>query len=173
VRGDVIVGNLTPKWARLPKGTVDQELVMLDANDPGWRTPKLTGIISGFQCSDGDLVDDTDFLMIGSNPGIACVGNETMGNNAAGLVAPYTATISKLCCRAQTVSGAGVPYIFTVKEDTVGTALTVSLDNVLFACSTTASDIVDAGDRLTMSFAATAGAADAGTVMCSFAAREN
>jgi hypothetical protein len=36
VRGDLVVGNSTPKWARLAKGTSGQFLKMVDANDPGW-----------------------------------------------------------------------------------------------------------------------------------------
>lgn len=37
VRGDLIVGNSTPKWARLAKGTADQVLRMDGAgNDPGY-----------------------------------------------------------------------------------------------------------------------------------------
>ena len=35
-RGDVIVGNATPKWSRLVKGSTGQYFKMLDANDPGW-----------------------------------------------------------------------------------------------------------------------------------------
>lgn len=39
-RGDVIVGNSTPKWSRLAKGGTGQVFQMLDGNDPGWSTPK-------------------------------------------------------------------------------------------------------------------------------------
>ncbi len=35
VRGDLLVGNATPKWAGLPKGAIGTVLVM-GANDPGW-----------------------------------------------------------------------------------------------------------------------------------------
>lgn len=37
VRGDLVVGNSTPKWARLPKGTANQAFRMdSSGNDPGW-----------------------------------------------------------------------------------------------------------------------------------------
>lgn len=39
VRGDVIVGNSTPAWARKAKGTIGQLFTMVDGNDPGWATP--------------------------------------------------------------------------------------------------------------------------------------
>ena len=35
-RGSLIVGNATPKWDELGKGTEGQVLTMIDANDPGW-----------------------------------------------------------------------------------------------------------------------------------------
>lgn len=39
VRGDLIIGNSTPKWARLTKGTANQVLRMDGAGaDPGWGT---------------------------------------------------------------------------------------------------------------------------------------
>jgi len=40
VRGDLVVGNSTPKWTRLAKGAAYQRLAMdSGANDPTWTTP--------------------------------------------------------------------------------------------------------------------------------------
>jgi hypothetical protein len=39
VRGDVVVGNSTPKWSRLPRGSANQVLRMdSGGNDPAWGT---------------------------------------------------------------------------------------------------------------------------------------
>lgn len=37
--GDLLVGNATPEWERLAKGTEDQVFTMLDADTPGWADP--------------------------------------------------------------------------------------------------------------------------------------
>ena len=44
VAGDIIYGNATPKWARLPKGTAAQVLTMnAGATAPEWATPAAGG----------------------------------------------------------------------------------------------------------------------------------
>jgi hypothetical protein len=42
VRGDILYGNVTPKWARLAKGTLGYVLTM-GANEPGWAAPAAGG----------------------------------------------------------------------------------------------------------------------------------
>lgn len=45
VRGDLIVGNSTPKWSRLPKGSANQALVMDGGgNDPQWALLSASNI---------------------------------------------------------------------------------------------------------------------------------
>jgi len=55
VRGDVIIGNATPAWSRLPKGTANQVLTMDGtATDVIWATP-----VSGFtdpMTTRGDII---------------------------------------------------------------------------------------------------------------------
>lgn len=52
VRGDMIVGNATPAWARVAKGTADQVWQMDAAGtDPVWRTFELNGNVD----LDGEL----------------------------------------------------------------------------------------------------------------------
>lgn len=44
IRGDLVVGNSTPAWTRLPKGSIGQTFRMIDANDPGWDTLDYTDV---------------------------------------------------------------------------------------------------------------------------------
>ena len=41
VRGDVVVGNATPKWARLPVGATAGQYLRTDGTDPGWSGAPL------------------------------------------------------------------------------------------------------------------------------------
>lgn len=42
IRGDLIVGNITPRWARLPKGTANNTLTMdSTGDDPEWNIQNL------------------------------------------------------------------------------------------------------------------------------------
>jgi hypothetical protein len=50
VAGDLLIGNTTPKWARLPKGTQDQVLTM-GMSLPQWTTTLATGAIPNLDAS--------------------------------------------------------------------------------------------------------------------------
>jgi len=59
VRGDVIIGNATPKWARLAKGAANTVLKM-GANDPAWgsvawaEVTSKGGVVSAVSAAGGD-----------------------------------------------------------------------------------------------------------------------
>jgi hypothetical protein len=46
IRGDILYGNATPKWARLAKGTEGYVLTM-GANEPSWAAPAASGAPTG------------------------------------------------------------------------------------------------------------------------------
>jgi len=70
VRGDLVVGNVTPKWARLAAGTIGQVLVM-GATDPGWAAPAPAGVHAVLSAT------HTDTLADGVIRGDLMVGNVT------------------------------------------------------------------------------------------------
>lgn len=99
VRGDLVVGNLTPKWARLPLGGSAKSFVTRDASDVVWSTGMLdltTGktltvgnslTLSG---TDGKSLGLTGSLSIGADTSIT--GGGTIALAAFTLTVPATGT---------------------------------------------------------------------------------
>lgn len=106
VRGDLIVGNLTPKWSRLAIGTVGQ-IVQSDGTDVTWHTivdadipdiltiTKISNLTSnGFvktSAGDGTLSVDTSTYLTG-NQTITLTGDVT-GSGATSIATTYTGVV--------------------------------------------------------------------------------
>src|SRR3990167_715880 len=101
VAGDIIYGNATPKWARLPKGTAAQVLTMnAGATAPEWATPAAGG---GAVATDviwdakGDLAvgtgaDTAVKLTAGSDNAVL----QTLASEATGLIWRTTPSIGAI-----------------------------------------------------------------------------
>jgi hypothetical protein len=94
VRGDVLYGNATPNWARLPKGT-DGYVLAAGATDVAWATPKVAvaNEIADATCYVGFFTDASGNLTAKTNAGFtfnAATGVVT----AAGFTSPgvFTST---------------------------------------------------------------------------------
>ena len=83
VRGDLLIGNATPKWARLPKGTTGQ-LVGTDGNDVTWLTPTDKLWLDAGKCQNTTVV--LDWSTPTTNPG---VGTCVTGTNTQKLVVAF------------------------------------------------------------------------------------
>ena len=64
VRGDLIIGNSTPKWSRLAKGAAGKVLTM-GAEDPSWETPAGNGD-GGAGLGRLDIDEDFEALNLGT-----------------------------------------------------------------------------------------------------------
>lgn len=75
VRGDIVVGNATPLWNRLPKGTAGQFL-KVNANDVLWDTIDRTDIID-YTSGLLDVTAHTDTVTNPPTQGSLILGNAT------------------------------------------------------------------------------------------------
>lgn len=109
VRGDVIVGNATPKWARLAKGTANQAFRMDGTGtDPGWGALADAALSANVA-----LLNRNPQAFTGTNTFAAIGGQITLSGSAS-------------------ISVADTPYalpdtIFIVFVDSSGGAVTVNL----------------------------------------------
>jgi len=77
VRGDLIVGNSTPKWSRLAISATPGDVLTSDGTDVGWAAPAAGGSVSGSGTTNrmtywsdgpGSVLGNTDFVF---DPGIS------------------------------------------------------------------------------------------------------
>lgn len=105
IRGDILYGNATPKWARLAKGTEGQVLTM-GANEPAWAAPGV-GALALDDLSDVDAAapNDNDVLTWDSDTSkwVAAAGGGGGGapTDAQYIVGAANATLSAEKVKAQ------------------------------------------------------------------------
>ena len=147
-RADLIVGNSTPAWARLAKGTANQFLRMDGtATDPAWTTVTLftNSARHPYEFSAASL---------GNNAYLACDGGSTQASSGTisarrRFRARTAGTLSKLIVDLDTAPGAGNSRTFTIRINEVDSALAVTISNT----DTLSSEDIDtvaaaAGDRI-------------------------
>lgn len=112
--GDILFGNATPKWARLPKGS-DGQVLTLVSGLPAWQTPGGGGDLSVFR-----------FRKVGQyvTTGIAATAKTTLALTANRLYAipffvPKTITLDRIAIHVST-AGTGNARLGIYRDD--GTA---------------------------------------------------
>jgi len=149
VRGDVLIGNSTPKWARLGKGTSGYALIM-DATDPAWRVipTQASELLSSVHTDTtvGTVVRGDLIAGIGATPKWTRVAKGTSGyalimgadepawtvlptQTSALLSAVHTDTTAAAVVRGDLIAGIGVtPKWERLAKGTSGYALLMGSD---------------------------------------------
>jgi len=119
VAGDLVYGNNTPKWDRLPKGT-DGHVLTLASGLPSWAASGSgKSIISGWIRDNIDNAGTSDGIM-------PRAGGAESGS--IGLIMPYAGTVYAVSVLLDSdVGGVGDNYTVTIYKNGVATAITATI----------------------------------------------
>lgn len=128
-----------------------------------WTNASRDSFILNFACSDADTANDDDYANGYGPPSTACEETDTID---AQVSVPYDSIIEKIIASVGTAPGAGENVVFTVRKNSVDTAITCTISDTNQNCTVTGGTVTVTAlsEILSVKFDASATAADSGEV---------